>query len=248
MTAEEEKEVKEGLTHKRDNLQHIMNDARKQRAELRLQNREKYADFLQKLGELSFAFGAAIIPVIIVSNSKGKITHLLYVLIGIAVYLLNGLVAMWKTKSKIEQDADDAPFIGLDEEIDAYPVINAINKLLHELGNKKYQQEYKDATNVETWDASKDKEDRNARTSFLLDILVLNFVIASLLVARTVWTYSSVLYWAIFIAIVAVLLSLIVLSYIRTIKSQYSLRAKHEKLRGIRSDYQKWFDEEVMKR
>ncbi len=247
MTEAEKENALKGLSHTRDNLQKIMSEARNKRAELSLSNREKYNDYLQRLGEVSFIIGAAIVPLVIVSHAKIEIDHIAYVLVGVCFYLINGFLALWITKDRIEQDADDAPHIGLDEEIATYPIINAINKLLYELEDKEIQKEYWSATNVDLLKATNSVE-RKARISFWLDILLVNFVVASLLVVRAAWPYGDLIYWLTFAAILLSLLSLALKSYKRAIINQGLLHQKRMQLQSIRAKYEEWFNNAVMKR
>jgi len=247
MTTDEKNDALSGLTKQRDNLLKIMDDARAKRTELRLSNRERYNDFLQKIGDVSFILGAAIVPLIIVSHASHNIQHINYVLLGAVLYLLTGTLALWLKKKMIEQDADDAPFIGLEEEINAYPVIYALNKLLMDIENKKYIEEYKDVTNIKSWNAEGGTEPK-AKISFWLDGLILSFVIASLLVVRAAWSHSNVVYWLIFSVIVLVLVGVGIIGYIRALNNQYKLQLKRGKLQSIRAEWQKWFDENVIGR
>lgn len=248
MTSDEKKEVLQGLTEQRDNLQQTMNEAHHTKAKLMLQNREKQAEFLQKLGELSFTFGAAIVPIIIISHSSNKVTHLPYVLVGVAIYILNGLVALWQLKAKLEKDADDTPFVGLDEQIMAYPVINSLNKLLLDVDNEDYQKEYWQAANNATKsDATDSTASTKPKANFLLDLVILDFVIASLFVIRAVWSYGTAWYWVAFSLTILFIIALTTLSYIRTIKNQFKLQTKKATLQKIRAGYQDWFNKKVGK-
>lgn len=240
MTAEEEKEIKSGLQETRDRLQATMSDARQQRAEIRLENRNKHREFLQRVGELSFTIGAAIIPLVLVTHASKDIKHIVFALAGVALYLLNGLVALWKTKTLLEQDADDAPHVGLDEEIFTYPVINALNKLLYDLQDKSYQQEYKEAQQAVPRTEAPQAGKKKARASFITDVLLVDFVIASLLIARTVWPYGTTSYWWLFGVITAFILALVFRSYKRTMENQAKLHKKQEKLANIKGSYQEW--------
>jgi hypothetical protein len=242
MKPDEEKEIKEGLAASRDQLQGIMADARRERADIRLSNRDKFRAFQQKLGELSFTFGAAIVPLVIVTHATKDIKHLTYVLIGVALYLLNGLVAMWRTKSLLEQDADDAPHIGLDEEIMTYPVINALNKLLYDLSNEDYQQEYVNAQQQIPRAIPSEK----SKANFTGDMLLLTFIAASLLVIRPVWPYTSWAYWVVFAVVIVFVAALAALSYVRTRENRLKLKAKRDKLNEIKTGYQQW-EAKIMK-
>lgn len=247
MTSEEKKQVLQGLAHSRDVLQETMRKAREQRVTLQLGNIDKCRDFLQKLGELSFAFGAAIIPLIIVTHAGDKIRSLPYVLIGVALYLLNGLLALWKSKLILERNADDAPHVGLEEEIYTYPVIHAHNKLLFDLENMEYLEEYRSTSlAVVEWAPTATKGEK-PRISLWSDLLLINFVVASILIIKAVWAYSTLAYWIIFAVAVLLMVVLTIISYMRAWKNQLQLKSKREKLAAIKAEYQKWHNDHILK-
>jgi hypothetical protein len=247
MTNEEEKEIKQAITKDRNYLQAHMADTRRLRMELRLQGRVRYTDFLQKIGELSLVFGAAIVPLILVTNANENIKYPLFVFTGAALYLVNGILALWATKEKIEQDGNDSPHVGLDEEIHTYPIINAKNKLLLELDNQDHLTEHQKAENdLLSW--AQTIETRKSPLIFWVEILLLNFVTATTLVAGTVWPYSLKSYWIAFGAIIIFLVALVIIGYKRALKTQSELEAKHKKLAKIKGDYSKWREEKLQPR
>lgn len=249
MTSNEKEEVLKSLTEQRNDLLQTMNEARQMRAELILKNRDKQVDFLQKLGELSFTFGAAIVPVIIIAHSGDKINYVQYVFVAVALYMINGFLSLWQVKARLEQDADNTPFVGLDEELITYPVINSLSKLLNDPENKKYQKEYlNDANNAITLGSS-DNIVTKSRVNLWFDIVILNFIFASLFMIRAVWSYAATTYWTIFSFIILLMTVFIILSYARIIKNQSVLQDKTEKLRKIKADYQEWlFKDKIDKR
>lgn len=240
MSKEEEKEIIAGLTASRDELQNTLAEARQLRMELRLSNRDKFREFQQKLGELSFVFGAAIIPLVVVSQKDGHINHLSYLLAGVAVYLIVGFIALWRTKTMLEQDADDSPHVGLSEEIATYPLINALNKLLHDVHSEEYQKEYFQIKDVAIDGLTESEDGYKTRTNFTADILLSLFVLASLLVVRTVWPYDEWIYWEVFLVTIGAVLLLTLFSYQRTLKNQKLLSGKRRELASIRKKYQDW--------
>lgn len=247
MNEAEKKEVSEGLTDARNNLQAGMSKARDMRVDLQLANIDKHREFLQKVGELSFTFGAAIIPLIIVTNANKNIKSIVYVFVGVALYLLNGLLAFWKSKAIMERNADDAPYVGLDEEIHTYPVIHAHNKLLFDLENKEYQEEYRQASLATLEWAPTALPTKKPKVSVWLDVLLIDFVVASLLIVRAVWPYSNLLYWIVFAAVVVFMAALTVVSYVKSWQSQVLLQAKREKLAEIKAEYQRWHNSTILK-
>lgn len=248
MTSDEEKEVKQGLAEKRDELQRTMSEARGQRSALQLGNIEKYKDFLQKLGELSLTFGAAIIPLIIVTSTDKQINYLGFVIAGVALYLLNGLFALWRLKEVFERNAGDAPHVGLEEEIHTYPVIHAHNKLLWDLDDKAYQAEYfKASSDLLAW-APVALKNEKPKISIWLDVLIVNFVIASMLVVRAAWPYPAFIYWILFIVVLVLMIVLVAVGYAKAWKNEILLQTKREKLAEIKAEYQLWHNANILKK
>lgn len=238
LTPEEEVSFKEGIGQERDAQQDNLNKARDMRTDLALKTRDRYIDFLQKLGELSLTFGAALIPLIIATNARKDIKTPTFALLGAAIYLINGVLGVWLTKIKIEQDADDIPFIGLDEEIMTYPLIYAKNKLILEPNNVEFANEHIDAE----WNITNRPvaEAKKKRPSLWTDVLSFNFVVASMLIAGTLWPYKMLWYWLGFIVIVLIMVILIKLDYQHAITKQQDLKKKREKLAKIKSDFGEW--------
>lgn len=249
MTEDEAKEVKTGLQAKRDELQQAMHEARDARVKLQLGNMDKHRDFLQKIGELSFVLGAAIAPVILATHASEKVDHLGFVIAGAALYLLNGLLALWRSKEMLERNADDAPFVGLNEEIHTYPLIHAHNKLLFDLDDETYREEYR-KTSLEAVDGlnSLQPDQTRPKVSLWLDALLANFVLASLLIARAVWPqHATWVYWLIFGVALTTIAVLTVIGYMRAWKSQLLLQTKREKLAAIKAEYQEWHNTNILK-
>jgi len=247
MSDDEIKEVQKGLEGKRDSLQAILQDARKVRVSLQLSNIDKYRDFLQRLGELSFAFGAAILPLVLVTHKDGDIPYLGYVIVGVCIYLINGLLSLWRSKDILERNGDDTPYIGLDEEIRTYPVIHAHNKLLFDLENEKYQKEYKSASLAYLKWAPEAATTKILKPSLWLDVLLIAFVVASFLIVRVLWPYDDRLYWISFAVLLIIMAILTKVSYGRSSKSQLELNNKRKKLARIKKKYQDWHNKNVFK-
>ena len=238
LTPSEEQPFKEELAQSRDGLQKIVNEGRRTRTGLQLKARERYIDFLQKLGELSFTFGGALIPLIVVTGSRKDIKTPALVLLGAALYLTNGVLAFWLTKTMIELDGDDAPHVGLDEEIAVFPLIYAKNKLLLEPNNVEHLNDHAQAE----WALTNEPEERakQKRPSVWTDVLLFNFVVASVLVAGTFWPYGRPWYWLTFGLTVVTMVVLIGLDYKRALGNRKRLVVKRQKLAKIRAGFSEW--------
>lgn len=244
--SDDDKKAIESLVNQRDNLQAQMADARHKRADMLLENREKYRGFTQKVGELSFLIGAALAPVIIVSGSD-KISHLGFVLVGLGLYLLVGFLAMWSVKTGLEKDLDDTPFVGLKEEIHTYPIINALNKLFYDIDDEKLKVDYrKSISDFSNWNEELSKGSPKPKVSIWLDVLLTGFVLASLLVARAVWTFGDISFWIVFVSAFLAMFILTAIGYVRSWQNQVNLINDQKELARIKGDYQRWFSENVL--
>jgi len=226
------------LAKKRDSLQNTMNESRSMRAQIKLTVRGNYRDFVQKIGELSFLLGAAIIPLLL-TRSNETASHINYLLIGVGIYLLNGIVALWWTKTHIETDGNDARLVSLDEQLSIYPLTNALNKLIHDPASKEYRSEYEQAK-VATVSVPIPTESN--KPSFTADLVLTAFIIASLLVIRSAWPYEVSIYWGSFAAILLITTASILASYIRALQSTSTVAIKQATIDIIKSEFHKWRD------
>ena len=244
LTAEERQSFLKGVTGERDNLQTILENARRLRMDLRFKSRVKYMDFLQKLGELSFTFGSAMVPLIIVTDAHKSLRYPGLVIAGAVVYLLNGMISFWQVKRNVEQDGEDSPFVGLDEEINTYPIIYAKDKLLLEPDNVDHYNEHINAQRAFfAFNRSVDKSE--GKPTFWLDVMLFNFIAASLLVGGTIWPYPIWLYWEAMALSGILLISLFWVGYRRALKVQAKLRQKRETLRTIKENYTRWYNDKL---
>lgn len=235
------------LKSTRDNLQKALDEAIKDRASFQLAARDRYREFTQKIGEISFLIGAALVPIVIASGPD-KVSYLGFVLAGVGLYLLNGILALWHVKTMLERDSSDAPFIGLDSEIYTYPVIYAHNKLLFDLNDESYREEYKKVNlNFIEWARKNESSENRPRpkASYWMDVLLSGFVIASLLVARAVWMFGELAYWIVFIVVFLLISVLLRASSVKLHTNHKNLEEKQEKLARIRREYQVWHNETV---
>jgi len=174
------------------------------------------------------------------------LNHLNFIFAGTALYLVNGVVAFWRSKNIFERNADSSPFVGLDEEIKVYPLVNAHNKLLIDLKNKGYIEEFRKAsTDLLEW-APRVAEEQKPRVSIWLDIMLVNFVLASMLVMRPLWPYPSALYWVSCITLLILVVVFTAVGYMRSWKDQVMLITKKQKLAEIKADYQKWHNDNIL--
>lgn len=252
MTADEEKrkwedDVIEKLQPERDKMQLQLDEIRSMRMNISLANRDKRREFLMKIGEFSLLVGAAITPVIIATD--GKVQFQEVAIIGVGMYLLNGILALWRCKTLLYQDAEDAPQVGLDQEVMLEPVIHAYNKLLYDPSSKTYQDEYTTASKAlvdesQEIQAAKQK----ARLDFWADVVLYGFVLATLFVARTIWPFENVWYIETLLGFALLVCVLLLMGYRHAQKSRAALEKKHKRLQSERTRYQGWHNKEVFKK
>jgi len=232
------------LAQERDKTQAKLEEIRALRMQLNLKNRDDRRDLLMKLGELSFIVGAAVTPILIVSDSN--ISHKSFAVLGVAIYLTSGLLAMWRCKTLLYQDAEDSPKVGLDEEIQLQPIVHSYNKLISNPSSAEYAQEYKNASEqaIRSLTTSSDGTAKS-RIDPTIDLVLYGFILATLLILRTQWPFNDVSYWislALF-GVIAIVLSL--RGYYEAKLVRQSLEHKRSKVAEIRNNYQEWHDKEM---
>ncbi|MDR0463306.1 MAG: hypothetical protein LBG64_03750 [Pseudomonadales bacterium] len=207
------------------------------RKDLMIDSLKRHRGLIQKIGELSFVFGAAVTPIIIV-NGTDEINNLAFVLFGICLYLLNGILSIWHIKDMLEEDGKNAPLVGIDMEIIINQMINAVGKLISNPKNKTYYEEYKNA-NLNYIHYQKEIINRKKlkfAISCWTDILLANFVVASLFVVKTLWIFDTLYYWAIFVAILLIMLAATINSFIKIADGWKILRNKQNKLSSLEQE------------
>jgi len=230
----EKDELLNFLTKENTSSSQTLNEARTFHYQQLITKQQQFLSFVIKLGELSLLIGAAIGPVIIVSSKQ--ISQPAYVFIAMLIYLVNGIWTIWKAKDIVEKQLDAfAPGMFHKLELDIYPMQFSANKLIFNPNNQDYIQEYlKNKLSFLENNAEEKVPKRNVDIS--LDIFTLNFVIASLLLVRTVWPFGTIVYWASFSIVVVFILGLIILGYIqakeRAIKNEYNTRELNKLKRG----------------
>ena len=237
--------AKEHFSESISRLQLISHSVDETKMNLLLQNRESQRRFLQKVGDLSFVFGAAIVPVIVASKSKEEIDSFWLVLVGVGLYLINGFIALWKNKSLIEQDANDIPYVGITEEIKIRPVINSLRKLVFNSENVSYRNEYISAS-LNATALTEESLGKKEKINFWPDIVTINFVIASVFIVKAVWSFNDWIYWIIFAGALIFMLSLTAISYVRSRESQIRLAQKKKELQKIDKEYKDWHNQNVL--
>lgn len=240
MTNDEKAKI---LVEERDKLQAGLDEVRNLRMKLSLKTRDDHRAYLMKIGELSLIVGAAIIPVIIASNNN--VCFKSFAILAVIIYLLSGMLALWRSKVIIAQDAEDNPFVGLDEETQVQPIIHSYNKLVHNPLSEDYIQEYKDASYQATQILNKTTS-KKKRVDPTSDLTLYGFILGTLLVARTQWPLSDQLYYIVLAIFGLTALILFMKDLHKAQMAALVLEQKRERLAEIRANYQKWHDQEVL--
>ena len=239
-----EDEVIRQLKPERDKMQLQLDDIRGMRMNFQLANREKRREFLMKIGELSLLVGAAIAPVIIATDNRLQFRE--FAMMGAGLYLLNGILALWRCKTLLYQDAEDGPQIGITEETLLQPVIHAHNKLLFDPSSKTYQNEYVAASkNLTDEGLSSEGQKQKAQLDFWADMAIYGFGLATLLIARTIWPFEQVWYWEIILGFALLVCVLLFVGYRHARKTRGTLEKKLKRIGSQRKKYQEWHDKEV---
>ena len=126
----------DGLVSERNNLQADIINRKKMRINFLMDNAASSEGYIVKLGELSLAFAALVVPIILVTDSFENIRRPGYLFAGTTVYLVVGLFSMIKRKRRLELDANNLPGAGLDIEMYATRIHNLLNKLIRFATNK----------------------------------------------------------------------------------------------------------------
>lgn len=240
-----EEDVKVQLTPLRDGLQNQLDKIRELRMDIGLKSREALREYRMKLGELSFTVGAAIVPVIIVSNNK--VHYVKYAILGIALYLLSGLLLFWRGRTMLYQDATDAPQVGLDQEVVLEPVIHAYNKVIFDPSNSAYKDELM-ATQLHMLECSAKAQNEpiKAHIDFSIEVGLAGFVFATFFVARTVWPFSDRTFWTVFWIFTVVIPIIMAFLYVQTRGTRSRVKSKKDKITNNREAYQKWHNKHVL--
>lgn len=224
------------LVHEQEGLSQSLNEMRKERKDLKVKNIEERRGFIMKMGELSFIFGGAVIP-LLRDFANGPTSVYLFTAIGL--FILNGLVALWKSKTILEQDAGDINCLGLEEEAEVESYKLVLQKLINFPEEEAYVREWLTARESLVGSFT-NPEQKQGPISFLLDGFVAIFVFGSALLTRVIWPFQQDAFlWS--LAALAVLMGfLIVCSYFFARESRLMLTAKSERLKKVNAERAEW--------
>lgn len=238
---EEIKEIKKELADELNSRNELLSSARDFHFDKLISFGRDYTNYVIKLGELSFLIGGAITPIVIVSGNS--VQYPKFVFSAIALYLFNGILAIWKSKDIIERQLDAfAPgnLHALEKKVQ--PLQFLANKIIFEFKDediKEYMKQKRDfiSNNAE--------EKVSTSINVLLDALVFIFVLASLLIVRAVWTFSITSYWHFFGIAISLIMAMIIAGAFRA-KAVAKLNAKNtEELNKMKLDFAKWREEKI---
>lgn len=244
MSKNEKKVLLEGLEEERDTYQAILKEIREERSEKVLSTHKEFEQFTSHVGVLSFAIAAAITPVMIVADQE--ILNRGFLIAGLLIYLMVGLIALLNLKQSIERKINDYSSMGIDMEADIEKITNSINKLLWNPDGNEYRSEYlktkkQFVNNHGKVTAHIDK------TNYLLDILVGGFIIATFISLKTVWPFDSYLYWCLGSAAILVIAIVVIRSSKQARISNDNRKKLSDRYQKIRDDFLEWQDKEVFR-
>jgi len=242
MTNKEENREPEELLSFLDNesksITNTLNEARNFHNDHLSESFKQFLNFNIKLGELSLIVGATIGPIIIVSNKD--ISQPIYLFLAIILYLINGVFSIWKAKDSIEKQLDAfSPSIMHRLESDIYPMFFSIDKLRFEPKNQEYIDGFTNSRAIFLEDNT-GTEIPKKNIDFTLDINVLFFVLASVLLIRTIWPFSIIGYWIFFLCIVLFVSGLILKSYIQARERAIQNACETKKLNEMKRAHVNW--------
>lgn len=239
------KEFLNYLNEQLDSIKKTLGEARDFHFQNLDEKHKQFLNFKIKLGELSLIVGAAIGPVIIASGKE--ILQPVYVFSAIILYLTNGIFAIWKAKDIVEKQLDAYSPSNLHKlESDVYPMEFAIDKLRFDPENREYIDEFfKSREKFVEENTELEIPKKNVDVS--LDILSFNFVLASLLLIKTIWPFGSNFYWLFFAVIILIMLMLIIRSYIQAKKRAIQNELNTKRLNEVKRAHVEWQKKEVLK-
>lgn len=231
------------LEEERKGISESLYELRKERKDLFLDAIKRQRSFILKIGELSFIFGGAVIPLLkeFADTPTGP-----YLFVAIGIFILNGLVSLWRSKSLLEADSNDIAGMGMESEAEAEIYKHKIQKLIHDPTNTTYQQDYLAARDsIINHLSTPQKTDEHI--SFLLDGFVAAFVIGSTLLARVIWPFSQNLFLIVLAFIIVCIIFLMLVSYFSAKERRTKLEIKKERLNIVNKERASW-DKEMIER
>lgn len=235
--------IKKELAKDRDERNELLSKARDFHYDKLVTFGRDYTSYIVKLGELSFLIGAAITPIIIASGKELKYPR--FIFLAVALYLFNGILAIWKSKDIIEKNLDVfAPgnLHALEKKVQ--PLQFLANKIILEFKTEDIKA-YIDEEKKFIGENSEEKTDD--KVNIFLDVLVLFFILPSLLIIRVVWPFSDIAYWHFFATSISIILAVIIHGIFKA-RSTAKINVKNtEELNQIKLKYVEWWKEKMCK-
>ena len=246
MNDNDKDELLKYLTNENASTSHTLNEARIFHYQQLIAKQQQFLDFVIKLGELSLLIGAAISPIIIVSSKQ--ISQPVYAFLAVFIYLLNGIWIICKAKDMVEKQLDAyAPGMFHKLALDIYPMQFSTNKLISDPDNREYVQDYLDKK-LSFLENNAGEEMPKRNVDFSLDIFTSNFVLASLLLARTVWPFRTIgYYWLAFSIVAMFVLVLIIYSYRQAKDRAKKNESNTQKLNELKRNHVEWQKQNIFK-
>lgn len=252
MTVAEQKqeltEIRRLITERRDSTTKLLTDAKDEQKQLFIKSVVEMQSYTIKIAELSLLVGAAIIPIILVVTKKTEIPHPGFVFVAAAIYLINGAVALWRSKDQIEDRVmafDPANL--LEAEADTLPMIFVANKLYLDPTNSDYIEEYRE-TEKEFISGNAQSRPSKKNINLWLDSFVSAFIFASLALLRPLWPVNIAYYWITVVIFVVLIVILVCSSITRVRVQQAKQEAAQKRVDKLRQDFANWHIAEVLEK
>ncbi len=228
------------LVSERDKVQADIIERKKRRITFIIDNTEKGEDYISRLGEISLAFVALVVPIIAITDSFDKIRRPELLFVGTGVYLLVGIFSMLKRKSRLESEATNLPGAGIDVDINAVQIHNALNKLISHPREKRYCDEYVQSK-LNYLNRTEKKGEEKSRIDYSLDIAFGGFLLATSIIIGLLWPYSILFYVGIVLTILIGYLIYLVINTRSVMKLICESDEQNKRLAEVEAGYVEWF-------
>lgn len=236
MSAEDRKRIEESLKANLEYTDKINRD----RLKLLERQYQLFSDWTTNISTLSFAVGAAVVPLVNQFSVANHVKHPLLLLLAAVILIINGTVIQLVKKVKLEDEADTIRSFGLPVQISIQKTMNAEASFLHERLSKtglakRYSTQLREADGISQSHDTDKREHISMELDIYLGAMLIGFgliggsIIDSLNNFRLYLQLSS-------LALVAYLIY-VLWSYRRSRKGLLDNQAKERELRKLREEY-----------
>lgn len=243
MDEKTKQELIKNWEEERNGLQNTMHLMREERKNIQFGLIKDLRGHSLKLAELSIGIGAAIGPLLFITDKlEGKE---FYIFIAVGFFILSGLIGLFREKFFIEKNINETRLIGMDMEIDLYPRVYLLNKLMMNPEDQELMKDYiEGAKDIPMRYTSYQKN--LLKLDYFLDFQYLFMLLGILSLIKPMWPIPD----HIFVAIVLVVLTLFVIQLAYSIynakKTNDELNEKQETLSSIHETFINWHNKDLL--